>query len=399
MGRIGGVLQGVVALALGLILLIWNGCGLGESESTEARSPSWRETTDPPDSRFAPFASVWTGAEVLSWGGLVLDPDRPRTTPGPPDSGTPEDPNPTRLRDGLAYDPAEDTWTRIPPAPIPALWDTVGAWTGEELLIWGDHRERDRPTRTIESVGAAYSHERDEWRHLPTPPEGPSYRKALWTGDRLVLMGAAPDFSGRAAAAAYDPDADAWSRLPDSPGGRFDWPRPVWTGDELLVLSTGGKLAAYSPGSDSWDLRSLSPLGYRSSPMVRWTGERMIVLGGSEPTGTDILERRWDGAAYDPLSDRWTRIPVPPHEEDHRIAIGKDVAVADDDLVILLQTVKPRIGNFDYRYETWALTDDAGAWSWRRLPDPPSDLSVYTRPAHWTGHEIVYWGEAALSLR
>lgn len=395
MGRIGGAIEGAVALIVALMLMIWSGCTLGESGPTEAQSPSWRETTDPPDSRFGPSVSVWTGTEILAWGGSILDSDRPRTTPGPPDSGTPEDPNPTLLRDGLAYDPAEDAWARIPRAPVPPLRDTVGAWTGEELLIRGDHRERDRPTRTIQSAGAAYSPERDEWRHLPTAPEGPSYRKALWTGDRLVLLGDAPDFSGRAAAAAYDPDTDAWSRLPDSPGGRFDWPHPVWTGNELLVLSTGGKLAAYSPGSDSWDLRSPSPLGYRSSPIVHWTGERMIAFGGSERVGSDMLEDRWDGASYDPASDTWERIPAPPHEEDQRFSIGT-VVVADGDLVIILRTSERRGESFEWEDENHTLAYDTDAQSWRRLPDPPSTLSV---PTHWTGREIVYWGEAVLSLR
>lgn len=395
MGRIGGPIEGAVALVVALMLMTWSGCTLGDSEPTEARSPSWRETTDPPDSRFGPSVSVWTGTEILAWGGSILDPDRPRTTPGPPGSGTPEDPNPTLLRDGLAYDPAEDTWTRIPHAPVPPLRDTVGAWTGEELLIWGDHRERDRPTRTIESVGTAYSPQRDEWRHLPAGPEGPSYREALWTGDRLVRMGDAPEFSGQAAAAAYDPDTDAWSRLPDSPSGKFDWSRPVWTGDELLVLSDGGKLAAYSPETDSWTLRSRSPLGERWSPTVRWTGERMIALGGSESDGTDMLEHRWDGAAYDPVSDEWEPVPAPPHEEGRRISIGSAL-VADGDLVIILRTLERKGDSFEREEKLHTLAYETDAQSWRHLPDPPSTLHV---PAHWTGREIVYWGEAALSLQ
>lgn len=396
MGRIGGPIEGAVALVVALMLMTWSGCTLGDSEPTEARSPSWRETTDPPDSRLGPSVSVWTGTEILAWGGSILDPDRPRTTPGPPDSGTPEDPNPTRLRDGLAYDPAEDAWTRIPSAPVPPLSYSTGVWTGEEMLVWGGLRQREHPARIIASMGAAYSPEGDRWRRLPSAPDEPGLpRPAVWTGEEMVFAGLASDFTGRTAAAAYDPDADAWRQLPDLPDGRFSHPRLISTGDEILVLSRGGKLAAYSPESDSWSLRSPSPLGERSSPMAWWTGERMIVLGGQEPTGTDMLEHRWDGASYDPVSDEWEAVPAPPHEEERRISIGSAV-VADGDLVIILRTSERTGEAFEWDDRNHTLAYDADAQSWRRLPDPPSTLYV---PAHWTGHEIVYWGEAVLSLR
>ena len=49
-------------------------------------------------------STVWTGREVLFWGGF---------TPVDPAG----DPNLIRWADGLAYDPARRSWRRLPPRP------------------------------------------------------------------------------------------------------------------------------------------------------------------------------------------------------------------------------------------------------------------------------------------
>ena len=60
---------------------------------------------------------AWDGREVLMWGGLGLD---GRVPPH-----------------GEAYDPATDTWSSLPRAPLRGRVDADSVWTGTELIIWG----------------------------------------------------------------------------------------------------------------------------------------------------------------------------------------------------------------------------------------------------------------------
>jgi hypothetical protein len=69
-------------------------------------------------------SAVWTGHEMLVWGGTS-------PTCGPSGSGGP-------CADGAAYDPATDTWRPIASDPAaPARSGHVAAWSGTEMLIWG----------------------------------------------------------------------------------------------------------------------------------------------------------------------------------------------------------------------------------------------------------------------
>ena len=62
---------------------------------------------------------VRTGSEALFWGGY----DETRNH-----------------RDGMAYDPQNDTWRTIPEAPLDTDHPAVSVWTGEELILWGGGR-------------------------------------------------------------------------------------------------------------------------------------------------------------------------------------------------------------------------------------------------------------------
>ena len=80
---------------------------------------------------------VWTGREVLVWGGSVPNP----TTD--PYAGYP--------RDGAAYDPATRTWRRMPAAPPspPSLLTAYSAvWTGDLALFVGGSDQNDAGRRT-----------------------------------------------------------------------------------------------------------------------------------------------------------------------------------------------------------------------------------------------------------
>lgn len=151
-------------------------------------------------------AAVWTGNEVLAWssaGGV----------------------------DGVAYDPAANTWRAVAP-PVRGsslsldVW--VTAWTGEEVLVWG--RIYGRLTSATEVFGAAYDPAADSWR--PLAALAPVHA-AVWTGDEVVAFGGATVF-------VYDPSVDRWRAHPgpvDPDTGEAAVVTDAWwDGNEVLAI-------------------------------------------------------------------------------------------------------------------------------------------------------------------
>ncbi len=81
---------------------------------TACTDDTWTPTPTPPDAR-AYHTAVWTGTEMIVWGG------------GFPQTNT-----------GGRYDPATDTWaaTGLSGAPSARLGHTA-VWTGTEMIVWG----------------------------------------------------------------------------------------------------------------------------------------------------------------------------------------------------------------------------------------------------------------------
>jgi Kelch motif len=80
-------------------------------------SNAWRVVTGPQPGRVH-HGAVWTGHQLLLWGGTV-------TFGGAP------------APHGLAYTPATGRWTALPLSSLRGREDPVVAWTGRQLLVWG----------------------------------------------------------------------------------------------------------------------------------------------------------------------------------------------------------------------------------------------------------------------
>ena len=196
-------------------------------------------------------AHVWTGTQLLIWGGENCAGAACPTFRAP------------HLADGAAYTPSSDAWRRLPPSRLSARAPAATAWTGTEMLVWGGVNGEE-----FFADGAAYDPARDRWRRLAASPlparDGAS---AVWTGRELLVWGGGDLDNGFLDGAAYDPAADSWRKLPrPAVKPRFEH-RAAWTGSELFVF--GG---TWDPGH--------------------------IALG--------------DGAVYDPRANRWRRfVPSP----------------------------------------------------------------------------------------
>src|SRR4029453_15131154 len=108
--------------------------------------------------------SVWTGSEMIIWGGW----------------------NGPALNTGGRYDPTTDSWTATSTANAPAARLTqAGVWTGTEMIVWGGF------TSNYSNTGGRYNPLTDTWTATSTTnaPAARGYHTAVWTGSEMIIWG------------------------------------------------------------------------------------------------------------------------------------------------------------------------------------------------------------------
>ena len=173
-------------------------------------------------------AVVWTGTEMIVWGGRAYD-AATDTVPF--------------FDDGAAFDLATGTWREIAPAPLRGRSYPGAVWTGTEMIVWGGFVGDD--VRTYD--GAAYHPGTDTWRMLPDVPfamgDGSTIMPMVWVGDEAIV-------TTETTTAAYDPISDSWRQLDHVVG----FGKPIWTGDS--VVWAFDNLTQWDPSTDEWTVTS-----------------------------------------------------------------------------------------------------------------------------------------------
>ena len=374
MRRLSGAILPRPVLLLGLLALLAAGCGSDSRSAGGEGESRWRPMAVAPLSgRFLP-AAVWTGRQMLVWGGAGCQ-------------GACDGQAIRPHADGAAYDPSADSWRSLPPSPLSARSGALAVWSGRELIVWGG-MVGDR----FLSDGAAFDPDGNRWRSLaPSPlagrfaaPPGTVFQvPGVWTGTEMLVWGQGAGVEAaevdEPAGAAYDPAADRWRVLAPAPvPARIAV--PVWTGREMLVWAgqSGRRYfddgAAYDPTADRWRTLPPSPVAARFTFAV-WSGTQMLVWGG------ESSEQAFDdGAAYDPVRDTWRALPPSPMNERRGFAqvwTGEEMIVwggAPGAGAGLLGTGAA----YDPATDRWRELDP---WPARLLP-----VSL------WTGREVVLWG-------
>ena len=232
------------------------------------------ESDEPTVDRY--HTAVWTGEEMIVWGGG--------------DSGTDY---------GARYDPVLDTWTPTSQegeCPTSRM-QHAAVWTGTEMIVWGGGVG-------LKDTGGRYDPVLDSWQATTTEGDCPSPRKevhdaAVWAEEvnRMFVWGGIIFMDVAGDGALYNPTEDTWEAVSDinAPSGRAN-NSTVWTGSEVIVwggydivddefieFSDGGH---YDPVTDSWTevtLEGAPSARFRHTAV--WTGEEMIVWGGNTLEG------------------------------------------------------------------------------------------------------------------
>jgi hypothetical protein len=312
----------------------------------EAEPPGWRRGAAGPLFHRDFAAQVWTGTELVVWGG---DPDG--------DSGA-------------AYDPAADEWRNLAAAPIPARCQGASAWTGREVLVWGRAcrlTPGPSPGRSrYATAGAAYDPSADRWRVLPAGPvEAGSMTTSVWTGGEWVL------FNPVSPTVALEPTAGHWRILAPVPRP-FTSLTASWTGREVVILgteilekgpSTVGAAyrhwtAAFDPATGRWRQLPQPPLELGATAV--WDGRRLIAW-----------DQNLNSVALDPAGGAgWKNLADLPLDFTDCSPQGARIGAA----VFAEQCGQAAL---------WRPRDE----TWERISHPKSLAEVPV----WTGKEALFW--------
>ncbi len=282
------------AVWTGTEMIIWGGVidAAGFLTSGIAYNPvtnSWR-VLPLPDSGPTPLArafhtAVWTGSEMVVWGGRIGQ------FGGDITDGW-------RLNPSLTGQTPMHGWARMTGVndPVSRSHHTA-VWSPErrEMIVWGGQLGAGALT-----AGAAYSPDGDQWRSLPAAgdPVARYDHTAVWTGREMIVWGGEVSPGGVVTAgAAYDPSQGsqgAWRTIvaTGEPHART-LHTAIWTGAEMVVwggtsgfgILTDGRryVPAYglSGTPESWDeMQSCGEVTSRYRHTAIWTGDVMIVWGG-----------------------------------------------------------------------------------------------------------------------
>lgn len=264
----------------GSIVLVW-------SCRATAYTPAKKQWRRLPDSPTGHGFAVWTGREVVGWGGGCCG-----------DAGA----------DGSAYNPATNTWRKLPHSPLAPEQSPLAVWDGHEVLVFvsGISAASGKPLSAGYARGAAYNPSTNRWRELAKRPIAGG--AAAWDGFEMVVVAAGK--SGRITEA-YNPVTNSWRLLAASPVRRTG-AMAIWTRNRLIVsggysdasATTVAKRAlAFDPSANSWSTLAQAPMRPRVSPQAVWTGRKLVLLGGIIPAAKGSSSGATypkDGAAFTP---------------------------------------------------------------------------------------------------
>lgn len=281
------------AVWTGSEMIVWGGFNgsAGTSVNTGGRynptNKTWAvtSTTNAPQKREI-HTAVWSGSEMIVWGGI---------------SGS------VPLNTGARYNPVTDTWTPMSTLNAPqARQGHVAVWTGSDMIVWGG-----AAGSTLLNSGSRYNPVTDTWTPISTinAPSARTRHTAVWAGSEMIIWGGQDSGVSLFSGARYSPTTDTWTAISTSnaPQARYAH-TAIWAGNEMIIwggwngssfFNTG---ASYNPVTDTWVATSIlsAPQARRDHKAI-WTGGEMIIWGGY--TNSSYFNT---GARYNPVTNSWT---------------------------------------------------------------------------------------------
>jgi hypothetical protein len=154
-------------------------------------------TTNGPAARWY-HTAVWTGSEMIVWGGRG--------------SGY--------VNTGGRYNPSTDSWTTTSTTGAPSAREShTAVWTGSEMIVWGGYGNAP-----AFNTGGRYNPSTDSWTPTSTTnaPSARSSHTAVWTGNQMIAWGGNTGSNWVNTGGRYNPSSDSWTAttLTNAPAAR-----------------------------------------------------------------------------------------------------------------------------------------------------------------------------------
>jgi len=218
--------------------------------------------------------AVWTGSEMIVWGGSAKAV-----------SALPTDYH--DLNTGGIYEPVSNTWRPISTVGAPSPRDRHTAlWTGSRMIVWGgdDGKENDL------STGGIYDPVTDRWEAISNvgAPSGRDDHAGVWADSKMIIWGGYAGTHVTNTGGVYDPVSDSWkaTSTAGAPSARELVNGIAFRGRMIVFGGWNGNAdvnsgGIYDPVTDSWNPTPIlgAPSGREQGSAVS-TGSAMIIWGG-----------------------------------------------------------------------------------------------------------------------
>jgi N-acetylneuraminic acid mutarotase len=226
------------AVWTGTEMVVWGGfdqdlTALGNGSRYNPTTGTWTAlpTTNAPVARGS-HSAVWTGTDMIVWGGFDNDF--------------------TNLGGGARWNQATNTWSPLVVTGAPGPRGAHSAvWTGTEMIVWGGMDSFQGSG--FQADGGRFNPATNTWIRLPATgaPSARSAHSAIWTGAEMIIWSGAAGGDLRSGSR-WSPTTGTWQTVSDfnAPGPRR-FQVAAWTGAEMIVwggiqgetnLATGGAL-------------------------------------------------------------------------------------------------------------------------------------------------------------
>ena len=303
--------------------------------------------------------AVWTGHQVIVWGGTRDDQDR---------------------SDGAAYDPVTRRWTTLPRSPV-AGTDAQAVWTGRSIVVWAFDRG-----------GASYDPAEGTWTRLPGVRDAGPAALVAWRGRAVLLHGA--QYAAVVHADAYDAATNRWQHLPElrlAAHHELGQVEATVAGVDLYVWAEWEHTVRSGSGSDV--ISGIDPFRFDGA----WRGSNLRPESGSGASGAAALgtslffpeQAPWCGCMGGPARLTLTGTVVDLRTGDRRRTPpthGGQYAPTGR-AVLALNTSRTGGGLRPGDLEAW----EPGRPRWVRLPAAPLNGGEEAAVL-WAGSRLFVWG-------
>lgn len=340
----------------------------------------WRAGADGPAARNNPRA-VFTGTEMIVWG-----------------SGLP----------GGAYDPSKNTWRTIasPPAAVNATGDV--AWTGTQMIV------------LVGTKLAFYDPAADSWTTGPDAPlQGGTGRtnNAVAYDAKANLLMAWGGYNGSFCCigqygdgAVFNVSTKQWKPMKASPLGARSFSKKLSfaavSNGKLVVWGGGGygggtqdwfDGATYDPSADAWAKLPAPPMGSLRSftnglSASLGPGVYALFFGGDQYGGVNANYPTNSGAYWDDAKGQWTAVGAPMGSGEF---LNGQWAVAGLSLYAFGGVHYTGMGGNPFPAHDELARYDQAQGTWTSLA--PSGTPRVAGAAVFSGQDFIVWGGSTTS--